>query len=115
MVNINYFSALNISVNTTLKCYHSQGLNEKLKLMGGATIFFSKKLLGHEIFSSMVPWFKQNIFEKFVKPSGSSSCILNVPLPYRSKDLTEIETILNEDFTSKCKLFIVCELVFNIH
>ena len=82
--------------------------------MGGATNFFSKKLPGHEIFSSMVPWFIQNIFEKFVKPSGASSCILNVPLPYRSKDLNEIETILNEDFTSKCKLFIVCELVFNI-
>ena len=36
IVNINSFSALNISVNTTLKYYGSQSLNENLKLMGGA-------------------------------------------------------------------------------
>ena len=43
-------------MNTTLKYYYSQDLNEKLKLMGGAMKFFSKKLLGHEIFSYMVCW-----------------------------------------------------------
>ena len=47
--NINYFSALNILVNTTLKNSYSQGLNEKLKLVGGPMKVFSKKLLGHEI------------------------------------------------------------------
>ena len=51
------FSALNISVNIThAETYDSQGLNEKLKLIGAAMKFFSKKLLGHEIFSSMVLW-----------------------------------------------------------
>ena len=51
IVNINSFIAPNISVNITLKYYYSQALNEKLKLMRGTTIFFSKKLLGHEIFT----------------------------------------------------------------
>ena len=40
----------------TLKYYDSQGLNEKLKLTGGAMKYFLKKLLGREVFSSMVPW-----------------------------------------------------------
>ena len=44
VVNINSINSLNISVNTTLKYYGSQDLNEKLKLMGMK--FFSKKLLG---------------------------------------------------------------------
>ena len=39
-MNINTFSALNISVNATLNNYDSQGLNGKLKLMGCAMIFF---------------------------------------------------------------------------
>ena len=55
IVNINYFSALNILVKTTLKYCDSQDLSEKLILMGGAVIFFLKKILGREIFSSMVP------------------------------------------------------------
>ena len=45
-MNINSFIAPNITVNTTLKYYYSQALYEKLKLMKGATKFFSKKLLG---------------------------------------------------------------------
>ena len=39
-----------------LKYCNSQGLNKKLKLMGGAMNFFSEKLLGREIFGSMVSW-----------------------------------------------------------
>ena len=39
-------SALNISVNITHpEIYDSQGLNEKLKLIGGTIRFFSKKSL----------------------------------------------------------------------
>ena len=46
--------------------------------MGGAMKCFLKKLLGHEIFRSMVSWARKFFFEKFVKPSGPSSFILNV-------------------------------------
>ena len=53
IVNIKLFSDLSISLNTTLKYYDSQGLNKKLKLMGGAMKFFSIK--GYEIFNSKVP------------------------------------------------------------
>ena len=49
-------SNLNITVNTTLKYCYKQALNKKLKLMGGAMKYFLKKLLGHEIFRSMVSW-----------------------------------------------------------
>ena len=56
IVNISSFSPLNTSVNTILKYYYKHALNKKLKLMGGAKKFFTKKLLGHETFSSMIPW-----------------------------------------------------------
>ena len=56
IVTVNFVSDLNISVSTTLKYYHKEALNKKLKLMGGAMKYFSKKLLGHEIFRSMVSW-----------------------------------------------------------
>ena len=75
---ISSFSPLNTNVNTTLKYYRKQALSKKLKLMGGAMKCFTKKLLGHEIFSSLIPWATKFFFEKFVKPSGSSSYILNV-------------------------------------
>ena len=39
--------------------------------------YFWKKLLGHEIFSTMVSW-AMNVFETFVEPSGPLSYILNV-------------------------------------
>ena len=45
--------------------------------MGGTMKYFVKKLLGHEIFRSMVPFGYEILFEKFVKPSGPLSCILN--------------------------------------
>ena len=47
---------LNITVSTTLKYCYKKALNKKLKLMGGDMKFFPKKLLGHEIFSSMIYW-----------------------------------------------------------
>ena len=47
---------LNITVSTTLKYRYKPALNKKLKLMGGAIKYFSKKLLGHEIFRSMISW-----------------------------------------------------------
>ena len=68
-VNISSFSAFNISVNNTLKLYESQALNEKLNLEGRTIIFFWKKLLAHEIFSSLVPGGYKIFFEKFAKPS----------------------------------------------
>ena len=40
--------------------------------------YFLKKLLGHEIFRSMFSWATKIFFEKFVKPSGPPSYILNV-------------------------------------
>ena len=51
-------------MNTTLKYYDSQALNEKVKLMGRAMKFFSKELLGYEILSSMVLWTIQITFLK---------------------------------------------------
>ena len=56
IVTVNFVSDLNISVSTTLKYYHKEALNKKLKLMGGAMKYFSRKLQGHEIFSSMFSW-----------------------------------------------------------
>ena len=52
IVNINSFGVLNIFVNTNLKYYDNQGFNDKLR----AIEFFSKKLLGNQIFNSMVSW-----------------------------------------------------------
>ena len=52
--------------------------------MGGAMKCFLKKLLGHEIFRSMVSWARKFFFEKSIKPSSPPpppspfSCILNV-------------------------------------
>ena len=40
IVSIKSFSALNITVHTTLKYYHKQALNKKLILMGGVTKYF---------------------------------------------------------------------------
>ena len=56
IVNISSFIALNTNVNTTLKYYRKQALNEKLKLIRGAMKFFTKKLLDQEIINSMIPW-----------------------------------------------------------
>ena len=61
-MNINSFSALSISVNNTLKYYDSKTLNKKLILMGGTMKLF-QELLGHEIFSSMVPWVAKYFLE----------------------------------------------------
>ena len=56
IVNISSFIPLNTNVNTTLKYYRKQALNEKLKLIRGAMKFFTKKLLDQEIINSMIPW-----------------------------------------------------------
>ena len=68
-------SNLNIAGSNTLKYCHSKPLNKKLKMMGGAMKYISKKLLGHEIFRSMVSWATIYFFKKFVSPP---SYILNV-------------------------------------
>ena len=54
VVNISSFKSLNNNVNTTLKYYRNQALNKKLKLMEGAMKYFTKRLLGREIFRSMI-------------------------------------------------------------
>ena len=64
IVNITSLGALDISMNTTLKHYDSQGLNEKLKLMVETLKeLFSKKLLGHVIYTSMIPWSTKYFFK----------------------------------------------------
>ena len=55
-------------MNTTLENYDSEGLNKKLKLMGEAMNFFSKRLLGHEIFSSMAPWATKHFWKNLENP-----------------------------------------------
>ena len=59
IVSINSLSTLNVIVNTILKYYHNQALSKKIKLMGETIKFLWKKLLGHEIFNSAVPWAKK--------------------------------------------------------
>ena len=66
-----------LSILSALKYCDIQGLNEQLKLIGGTMNIFSKKLLSHEIFSSMVLWSTKYFFEKLVKPS-SPLLLLNV-------------------------------------
>ena len=68
---------LNITVSTTLKYCYKKLLNEKLKLLGGALKYFPKKLLGHEIFRSMLSW-ATNFFWKICKTLHLSSYIFNV-------------------------------------
>ena len=52
IVGISSLSALNITVNTTPKCYRNQALNDKLKLMEGVIRFFGKSY--NEILSSLL-------------------------------------------------------------
>ena len=71
-------SNLNINVSPTQKYCYKYALNKKLKLMGGAMKYFLKKLLGHEIFRSMVSW-AMNFFKKNCKTlRPPRSYILNV-------------------------------------
>ena len=95
IVNISSLSPLNTNVNTTLKYYSKQGLNKKLKLIVGALKFFTKKLLGQEIFGSLVPWARKNFFEKFVKFSSPPSYIINV----RSLTIVGKECRIQASFT----------------
>ena len=68
MVNTSSFSPLNTNVNTNLRYYRKQAINKKLKLLGGAMKFFTKKLLGYEIFSSMIPWVTKYFLKNLLKP-----------------------------------------------
>ena len=54
----------------TLKYYDSQGSNKKLKLTGGAMIFFSKKVTWSWKYLALWSPGLQKFFGKFVKPSG---------------------------------------------
>ena len=51
-VNFNFF--IDFRFKYYCEYYLELLINEKLNLMGGAMKFFTKKLMGHEIFSSMV-------------------------------------------------------------
>ena len=51
-VNFNFF--IDFRFKYYCEYYLELLINEKLKLMGGAMKFFTKKLMGHEIFRSMV-------------------------------------------------------------
>ena len=70
MLTLSVISNVNITVSTILKYCCKKASNKKLKLMGEAMKYFPKKLLGHEIFGSMVSWATDFFFEKFVKPSA---------------------------------------------
>lgn len=50
---------------------HGQALNEKLKSTGGTMNFFSKKLLGHEIFCSIFPWATKMFLKNLYNPPTS--------------------------------------------
>ena len=78
IVNVNFFSDLKFKYYC--EYYPEILLQVSLKLMGGTTKYFLKKLLGHEIFRSMVSWATNFFFffEKFIKLSDSPSYILNV-------------------------------------
>ena len=54
IVNVNFFSDLKFKYYC--EYYPEILLQVSLKLMGGTTKYFLKKLLGHEIFRSMVSW-----------------------------------------------------------
>ena len=56
IVNINFFSDIKFEYycDSTLKYCYKKALNKKLKLTRGAIKYFPKKLLGHQIFRSMV-------------------------------------------------------------
>ena len=56
MLTLSVISNVNITVSTILKYCCKKASNKKLKLMGEAMKYFPKKLLGHEIFGSMVSW-----------------------------------------------------------
>ena len=53
-MNVNFFSDLNITVSTQIPPQAS--LKQETKIDGEAMKYIPEKLLGHEIFSSIVPW-----------------------------------------------------------
>ena len=54
-----------ILMGTTLKYCYKEALNKELKLMGGAIKHFLKKILGHEIFRSMISWATKYFLKNF--------------------------------------------------
>ena len=63
--------------------------------MGGATAmeYFLKKLLGHEIFRSMVSW-SMEFFWKILKQSGPASYILNVRSLISENDCSRVALVV---------------------
>ena len=76
--------------------------------MGGATKYFLKKLLGHEIFWSMVSWATNFFFEKLVKPPRLPSYILNVR-SLKSNDIicNPLGTFLCLIISTKCPVLLM--------
>ena len=53
IANINFFISLNSNVNTILRYYR---FKQETKMYGRGHEVFYEKAMGHEIFSSMIPW-----------------------------------------------------------
>ena len=81
IMNVNSFSDLKFE----RYCEYYPGIllqvspKQETKIDGRDHEIFSKKLLGHEIFRSMVSWATIFFFEKFVKSSGPPSYICTLP------------------------------------
>ena len=79
-VIIKSFSALNVTLNTTLIYYHNQALDKKRTFMGESMTFFWKRLLSHEIFSSIVPWVTECFLENLQNPLPPPTYLMYAPL-----------------------------------
>ena len=108
---INSSSDLNITVNTTLNInlssfllVHLLPLSNKQKLVGGAFKLFTKKLLRHKTFSSMVSW-APLFFEKFEslqgRSEGSSSVAFDVLI-------INFQTCFKDFFNFNCLMLNFC-------
>ena len=86
IANIDFFIALNITVNTTANTtlsmilfFHFQALLDKgINIDGRGPDIFSIKFLVHETLNSKIPLVDEILFENYKIPSGSRSYILNV-------------------------------------
>ena len=104
VVNVNFFSDLKFEYYCEYYLKVLLKVSLKLKFMGGAMKYFSKKLLGHKIFSSMVSCAANSFFEKFVQPSSPPSSppsyILNVS-SLRATEAFECENTIS-NFKYSC-------------
>ena len=64
-VNISSFSPLINNVNTTLKYFHKQALNKKLKLMGRAMKYFTKKFWAMDYLALWSPGLRNNFWKNY--------------------------------------------------